>query len=85
MHRTMSGARMKVHGVQDIPCILKGELCGVYGSTIKKIHPTVVDKQYSLGPDHTYKIYKVFWMKLRPFKPCNVIKGIEWPNHCSLV
>jgi hypothetical protein len=48
---------MKVDGVQEVFCVCRGELCGVYGPTTKKIHQVVVDKQYGLVPDRTYEIY----------------------------
>jgi hypothetical protein len=46
-----------MNGVQEVPCVWRGELCGVYGPTIRKIHQAVVDKQYRLGPDCTGEIY----------------------------
>ena len=49
-----------MNGVQEVPCVQRGELCGVYGPTIRKIHQAVVDKRYGLGPDRTGEIYSAF-------------------------
>jgi hypothetical protein len=44
MYRMMSRARTKVDGMEVVPGIWRGELCGVYGPTIRKIHQAVVNK-----------------------------------------
>jgi hypothetical protein len=54
---TVSRARTKVDGVREVPCVWSGELCGVYGPRMKKIHQAVADKSYGLVPDRTYEIY----------------------------
>ena len=57
MYITMSRARTKMDDVQEAPCVWRGELCGVYGPTIRKIHGAVVDKRRTLVPGCPDEIY----------------------------